>query len=165
MMVRAQKTGTGAGNLMASTWTKAAKVRRKFSAGRKREKDRIITPIVAIHEACILLDDLRNAMRGAGLPVDDVRAALILVAPNAEPGLDWVHVLWVPEPGKLPDLFQRAANVAATGARLPLGLGVWQMDREANDVAVWIQPFLTGPHAAKALVEARERIARGTRPN
>jgi hypothetical protein len=154
MMVREQ-TGTGK-NLMASTWTKAALVRRKFKAGRQRQKDREITPLVAIHEACILLDDLRNAMREQSLPVEDVRVALVLMVPNAAPDRDLVHVIWVPEPEELPGLFQRVAGV---GGALPLGLGVWQRDREASEAVVWTQAFLTGPDAVKALIEARKRLA------
>lgn len=146
---------------MEATWTKAAKVRRAFRAGRPLKKDRIVTPVVAIHEACILLDGLQTAMHEAGLPVEDVRAALVLTVPNAEQDWDFVHVLRVPEPAQLPDLFRRVADVEATGKVLPLGLGVWQRDREADSAVVWVQPFLTGPRAVRSLMIARQKLAEG----
>ncbi len=162
MMVREQKEKNKVKNLMAGTWTKAALVRREYKAGRPRQKDRVITPLVAIHEACILLDDLRNAMRERDLPVEDVRAAIILMVPNfPTPDRDAVHVLRVPEPNDLPDLFKRAADVATTGAVRPLGLAVWQMDRELGDAVAWVQPFLTGPRAVAALREAKRAFAKG----
>lgn len=155
-------------NLMAGTWTKAAKVRRSFKAGRPLQKDRVLTTTKAIHEACILLDDLRNAMRQSGLSADDVQAALVLVTPET-PGLeDAVYVLPVPQPKKLPDLFANVAKVEKTGEVLPLGIAVKQRDHEAYDpkdpksgAVVWVQPFLTGPRAVAALKHARDLFGEG----
>ena len=61
-------------------------------------------------------------MRERDLPVEDVRAAIILDGPQFPAHLmDAVHVLRVPEPNDLPDLFKRAADVATTGVVRPLG--------------------------------------------
>jgi len=154
-------------NLMAGTWTKAAIVRRKFKAGRPIQKDRELTSIAAIHEACILLDGLRNAMREAGLSPDDVRAALALATPETPGGEDHVYALPLPAPGKLPVLFTKVEKIEQSGPILPLGIVVWQRDREAEADdsgvrgVVWVQPFLTGPRASRALIEVRRIYAGG----
>lgn len=153
---------------MAATWTKAGRVRRKFKAGRPTQKDRVLTPIAAIHEACILLDGLRNAMRAEGLSPDDVRAALVLVTPETPGRENLVYTLPIPAPGKLPVLFRKVAKIEETGAVLPLGLVVGQMDREAYDpedpksgAVGWVQPFLTGDRAVRALKNALQFAASG----
>jgi hypothetical protein len=152
-------------NLMAGTWTKAAKVRRMFKAGRKRQKDRVLTPTKAIYEACILLDDLRNAMREAGLSADDVRAGLVLMTPEAPSGFDQVQALPIPQPKELPDLFAKVSRAEKAGLMLPLGIVIQQRDREGEDPkslgATWVEPFLTGPRAVRALIEARRAFGDG----
>jgi len=152
-------------NPMASTWTKAAKVRRAFKAGRQRQKDRVLTPVKAIYEVCILLDDLRTAMDEAKLPVEDVGAALVLVTPETPDRENLVYVLRVPEPKRLPELFSEVAKLEKPGKILPLGVAVWQRDREIQDPekqgVVWVQPFLTGARAEKALLEARKVFTEG----
>jgi hypothetical protein len=165
-MTQLQKSGGM--NPMAGTWTKAAKVRRVFKAGARRQKDRVLTPIAAIHEACILLDNLRNAMQAAKLSANDVQAALILVTPET-PHMDFVYVLPIPQPEKLPELFAKVAKIE--GKILPLGIAVRQIGREPNDLkdpkdpksgaVVWVQPFLTGPRAERALLKARQVFADG----
>jgi hypothetical protein len=140
---------------MAATWTKAAKVRRAFKAGRPLRKDRILSPTMAIHEACMLQERLRGAMHEAGLPVEDVRTALVLIVPNYVPERDAVHVFRIPEPGDLPGLFRRVEAVDETGRVQTLGLGVWQKDRETESNAGWIQQFLTGSRAANGTVKAQ----------
>ena len=94
----------GVENPMASTWTKAAKVRRALKAGRPLRKDRSVTPRVAIHEGCILMEKLRDAMHEAELPEEDVRAAVVLMVPHYVPSRDAVHVLRIPESEELPPL-------------------------------------------------------------
>ena len=146
---------TGSLNPMAATWSRAAKVRRAFKAGRTLRKDRILTSTTAIHEACILQERLRAAMGEAGLPAEDVCASLVLMVPNYVPERDAVHVLRIPEAGDLPMLFQRVAEIEDAGRVQTLGLGVWQMDRETENTDGWIQPFLTGQRAANGIAKAK----------
>lgn len=146
----------GTENPMAATWTKAAKVRRALKAGRPLRKDREVTPRVAIHEGCILLEKLREAMREAELPEEDVRAALVLMAPHYVAERDAVHVLRIVESEELPALFRRVVEIENSERVMTLGLGIWQRDREAESTAGWIQPFLTGQRAANALAKARK---------
>ena len=146
---------TGIVNPMAATWTKAAKVRRAFKAGRPLRKDRVLSPTMAIHEACILQERLRAAMGEADLPVEDVKTALVLMVPNYVQERDAVHVLRIPEPGELPELFRRVEEIDETGGSDP-GAGVWQMDRETGSAEGWIQPFLTGARAASGMAKARK---------
>jgi hypothetical protein len=150
-------------NPMAGTWTKAAKVRRAFKAGRQRQKDRVLTPIAAVYEACILLDDLRNAMADAGLERDDVRAALVLMTPETQDREHVVYVLRMPQPNQLPSVFAELEKIEKPGKILPLGLAVWQRDRELEDTpgVVWAQPFLTGDRATRALRRAGELFRDG----
>ncbi len=147
---------TGMLNPMAATWTKAAKVRRTFKAGRALRKDRILSPTMAIHEACILQERLRAAMVEAELPVEDVRTALVLMVPNYVPERDAVHVLRIPEPANLPGLFRRVEEIDETGRVQTLGLGVWQKDREIGNAVGWIQPFLIGARAGNGMTKARK---------
>jgi hypothetical protein len=153
MVLDRRRTGTE--NPMAATWTRATKVRRALKAGRPLKKDREVTPRVAIHEGCILLEKLRDAMRAAELPEEDVRAAVVLMVPNYLAARDAVHVLRIPEPDELPALFRRAAEIENGDRVLTLGLGIWQRDGEAESATGWIQPFLTGQRAANALMKAR----------
>jgi hypothetical protein len=154
---------------MASTWTKAGKVRRAFKSGRQRQKDRVLTPTAAIYEACILLDELRNAMVEAELSEDDVQAALVLMTPETPGRENTIYVLPIPQPKKLPDLFANVEKVEKPGKILPLGIAVRQLDHEAKDpkdpksgAVVWVQPFLTGPRAEHALIQARKIFADGS---
>ena len=140
---------------MAATWTKAAKVRRALKAGRPLRKDRTVTPRVAIHEGCILMERLRDAMHEAELPEEDVRAAVVLMVPHYVPSRDAVHVLRIPEPEELPALFRFVLDIEDSERVLTLGLGIWLWDREAGSAVGWIQPFLTGQRAENALAKAR----------
>jgi hypothetical protein len=149
-------------NPMAATWTKAGKVRRSFKAGRQRVKDRILSPNVAIHEACILLDALRAAMVEAGLSKDDVQAALVLVTPETPDMENAIYVFPIPQPKKLGELFAKVEKLAKPGKIIPLGIAVRQVDRESETGAVvWLHPFLTGPRAESALKQARGDFADG----
>jgi hypothetical protein len=139
---------------MAATWSQAAKVRRAFKAGRTLRKDRILPPTTAIHEACILQDRLRAAMAEANLPSEDVRVAVVLLVPNYVPERDAVHVLRVPEPSDLPAIFRRVQELEDDGRVQALGLGVWQRDRDSDSHTGWVQAFLTGDRAARAIAKA-----------
>jgi hypothetical protein len=151
----------GLENPMAATWTKAARVRRALKAGRPLRKDRDVIPRVAVHEGCILLEKLREAMLDAELPEEDVRAAVVLMVPNYVAERDAVHVLRIPESEDLPALFRRVAAIETSDRVLTLGLGIWQRDRESGSTVGWIQPFLTGQRAANAIVKARKVLVDG----
>ncbi len=140
---------------MAATWTRAAKVRRALKAGRPLRKDRAVTPRVAIHEGCILLEKLRDAMHEAELPKEDVRAAVVFMVPHYVPSRDAVHVLRIPEPEELPDLFKFVSDLEDSARVHALGLGIWIRDREAGSATGWIQPFLIGQRATTALTKGR----------
>ncbi len=162
MMTELRKSGSK--NPMAATWTKAAKVRRAFKVGRQRQKDRVLTPVAAIHETCILLDSLRNAMDEAGLSREDVGAAVVLVTPETPDRENLVYVLKVPPPKELPKLFLEVAKIEKPGKILPLGVALWQLDRERDPKdggVVWMHPFLTGPRAERALIRARQIFQEG----
>ena len=150
------KLGNHTQNPMAATWTRAGKVRRAFKAGRRLKKDRVVTPTVAIHEGCILLERIRGAMREADLREEDVRVAVVLMVPNYVAARDSVHVLLIPESGELPGLFRRVEEIDAAGRVQTLGLGVWQMDRETGKAEGWIQRFLTGTRAGNGITKARK---------
>jgi len=163
-MTQVQKVGA---NPMAATWTKAGKVRRAFKTGRQIQKNRVLTPTVAIYEACILLDEIRHAMSEAHLSPDDVQAALVLVTPETPDRKNWVYVLVVPPPEKLPELFANVEEIERPGKVWPLGILLRQVDREAQKedkvpVAVWPRPFLTGDRATRALKKAGELFLTGS---
>ena len=142
-------------NLMASTWTEAAKIRRTFKAGRPIKKDRVLTLSRAILEACIALNEIRDKMRDAGLPEEDVQAKLVLAS---EAGThDLVYLPTVPTIQGVPELANRLFTSEVKWR--PLGLAFWQMDREANSAVGWVQPWLTDERSVRALKKARESIS------
>jgi hypothetical protein len=164
MMTELQKRG--ATNRMADTWTKAGKVRRLFKAGKPRQKDLQYDSERAILEAQVVFLEIRKAMLQAEIKTvgEDVRAALVLITPdNAK--VDRVYL--VPIPRRLEDLSELSAKVAKlekAESVVPLGVVIWQKDREADDsVDVWVQPWLVNPRAALAASEARKafKIAGG----
>lgn len=114
-----------------------------------------MTPRVAIHEGCILMEKLRDVLHEAELPEEDVRAAVVLMVPHYVPSRDAVHVLRIPGPEELPALFRFVSNIEDSERVLTLGLGIWLRDREAGSAVGWIQPFLTGHRAENALAKAR----------
>lgn len=150
---------------MASTWTKAAIVRRKFKAGRQRQTDLVLTPTRAVLEGYILLHELQKAMVEAGLPEEDVHAALVLITPGVPGGVDKIYVLPFPDMNRLPELYGKVRKLHDAAGVVPLGIVVSQTDRETQDPkstgAVWVQPWLTGTRAARALLKARQVCANG----
>jgi hypothetical protein len=153
-------------NPMAATWTKAGKVRRAFKAGKPRQKDLNLAPRPAIWEACLLRENIGAAMTGAGLSADDVQVAIVLMTPDASSGVDWVHVLPIPQTKDLPELFTKVAKLEKADHVVPLGVAIRQIDREAYEpkdpksgAVVWVQPFLVNPRAARALIAARQIFA------
>jgi hypothetical protein len=167
-VLRKSHTAKASANPMAGTWTKAGKVRRAFKAGRPLQKDRVLTPNIAVHEACILREELHRAMQDAQLSADDVQVALVLMTPETPSMENTIYVLPVPPPRQLPELFANVARIEKPGRILPLGIAIRQVDHESlnpsdpkSGAVVWVQPFLTGPRAVNALMHARQLFASG----
>lgn len=134
---------TKAKNLMSSTWTKAAMVRRSFKAGRQRQKDLDYTVDHAIHEACILLIEIRKEMLLAGIRTanEDLRALFILVSDSKGGPL----VDYEPMPTNFNALPEFAAKVLAkekAERARPLGVAIEMRDREAKDKSIWVHSWL-----------------------
>ncbi|WP_109486986.1 hypothetical protein [Occallatibacter savannae] len=151
-------------NLMAATWTQAALVRRAFNAGPKRKSDRKFDDLEeAVLAAYSSFLDLRKEMLGAGLSSKDVRAALVLMTaiydgPPINAGA--LSLLTVPDTIKeLPELLRTVERRAKNGDMAPLGVAFWQRDRDPAakaEKAVWVQSWLVGDRATRAVVGARE---------
>ena len=164
-MTALRKSEEKSTNLMASTWTKAAKVRRAFKAGKKRQKDLVLTPERAMLEGYMLLRDIQKAMSEAGLSEKDVQAALVLMTTDSS-GTDLIYAAKIPEMKYLPELYGKLRKLEKEGHWVPLGVALKQFDREAYDArdpksgaVVWDQPWLMNPRAARALIAARNAIA------
>ena len=138
---------------MAGTWTNAGEVRRKFKAGKPRQKDLLIAPTQSVLEGYILLDQVRNAMREKGLSENDIEGALVLITP--ESSADVVYVLPFPEVKKLPYLYGGVQRLDSAEHVVPLGIVIRQEDREAEETVVWVQPWLVNPRAIRAASRAR----------
>jgi len=143
-------------NPMAATWTKAGKVRRAFKAGRPRQKNRIVSPTVAIHEACILLHELRGAMHAEGLLENDVQAALVIVTPETPDRENFVYLQVIPDPKRLPDLFASVRKIEKPEKMFIMGILLKQRDRELGKDVVWPHHYLIGESAQKAMRKAGE---------
>jgi hypothetical protein len=150
MMTRLQKPTEK--NLMASTWTKAGKVRRAFKAGRPRQTNRLVTPTVAIHEACIALERLQDEMRKEELLEQDVQAALVIMTPQTPDRENLVYVQGIPDTKRLPEVFASVRKIEVPEKMLVIGILFKQRDREAKKDAVWPQPYLVGDRAQKAML-------------
>jgi hypothetical protein len=145
-------------NLMAATWTKAAKVRRAFKAGRQRQKDLVLTPTRALFEGSIVLHELQVAMQTAGLSEEDVKAGLVFMSESGS------YAVPIPPPSNLPAAFDAVRNLEGGGWR-PLGLVLCQLDREVdskNGSITWVQPWLVGAEPTRLLIAAAAQIASGT---
>jgi hypothetical protein len=142
-------------NLMASTWTKAAVVRRKFKAGPRRQRDIEYDVERALLECRILYTELRNAMVTAGIKTGavDVSVGIILTAPpDAE--IRFVEVL---SAGGDMEAFAKQAMKAAWLEKqhkvFPIGAAFWQRDRESGTGEVWIRSWRLGGQSALLLTE------------
>lgn len=146
-------------NPMAATWTRAATVRRAFKTGRKRQNDLEYDMERAVIECRILFINIRKAMLDAGITTtaEDVKVALVLMTPDAAK-TDAVFLLTVPRNIEgLPELYAKASALEGKKKVVPLGVAIWQRDREASkSIDVWVQPWLTNARAARAAIEARK---------
>ena len=144
-------------NLMASFWTPAAKVRRKFKAGRQRRTDLVYDSERAILEARIVLLEIRREMLEAGIKTtgEDVNVGLILMSPE---GAESDHVFVWPMPRKLEGIAALSTKIARCldGTVVPVGVAIWLRDREAGDADVWVQPWLVNARAARAAIVAQK---------
>lgn len=158
------KTEVKTGNLMASTWTEAAKVRRAFNAGPRRKSDLKFDDIEeAVLAAYTSFLDLRKEMKRAGLPQRDVRAALVLMTafyegPPINGGV--VTLLAIPDTlVTLSDLLKETERRTKSGAMAPLGLAFWQRDKDSKAKVsknVWVQSWRVDPRVQRAADAARQ---------
>ena len=139
-------------NPMASTWTKAASIRRKFKAGPPRRNDLVYDCERAALQGYMLFLEIRKAMQ-AEIPTGakDIRAALVLMTPE-----NLVYLLAIPKLEGLPALSAKAMQLERTEKTVPVGVAVWQRDREAQEDVVWVQPWLVNPQAERAAREAQK---------
>ncbi len=140
-------------NLMAGTWTKAAKVRRALKAGPRRKTEVAYDCETAILRARIFWIEVRKTLLDERVftASEDVKVALALIMRG-----DRVLVLPIPrEMGDLPELAAKIGRLEKTQDAKPLGLVVWLRDRESDDApAVWIHPWLLNERAASAATAA-----------
>jgi hypothetical protein len=144
-------------NLMSSTWTKAAKVRRAFKAGRQRQKDLIYSMERAVIECRIVFLSIRKATVDAGIfGGEDVKVALACMTPEGSE-LNTVYLLPLARGiDGLAGTYAKAERLEKEENVVPLGVVLWQRDREANDaIDVWVQSWLVGPRATLASNVAR----------
>ena len=155
---------TGNPNLMASTWTSAALVRRAFNAGPRRKSDREFEDIEeAVLEAYASFRELRKRMRDAALPPRDVRAALAFMTAVYEgrplnAGVVRLHA--IPDTlSALPDLLKAAEKETKHGAMALLGVVFWQRDsdpRTKSSKTAWVQSWRVDPRIQRAADAARD---------
>ena len=149
-------------NLMAATWTKAAKVRRAFKAGRQRQTDFVLDAERAVLECRLLSINIRHALLKAEIftSAEDLRIGLAMMTPKDAP-VSTVHLIRLPlGMSELPKMFDTAAAFETKAGAVPLGIVVRLKDREAGNAAsVWVQMWLTGSRAAKAAKEAMRVFA------
>jgi hypothetical protein len=156
----AQAKQANSKNLMAKTWTKAGMVRRRFKAGKPRQKDLVYDCENAAMHGYMLLLEVRKAMLEEGITTgtEDVRAALVLVTPDSAK-VNRIYLLAIPPRlANLPSLAAKASQLERREKVVPLGVAVWQRDREPTDEQiVWIQQWLVeGPRAELASREAQK---------
>ncbi len=153
-------------NLMASTWTDAARVRRAFNAGPRRKTDREFDDLEdAVLTAYRSYRDIRREMKNAGLSERDTRAAFVLVtAAYAGAPFNGGHAMMLPIPDAikgLPGLLKDAEKWANKGEMIPLGVVFWQRDRDERakeSKSVWIQSWRVDPRLLRAANAVRDEF-------
>jgi hypothetical protein len=147
---------------MEKALTAAARVRRRFKAGRPRAiQDRVIGPMEAMNTTMTLLEKLRALTEDAGLEPSSVSAALIYRQPET-PGEEHFRARMVAleAPNQLRAFFDK---VMALDKPLFLGIIFAQLDREAGEQGkgqyiTFAWPFPAGAKDERALIGMRERI-------
>jgi hypothetical protein len=147
-------------NLMASTWTPAAVVRRKFKAGPRRKTSLEMDVERAFLECRILYTELRDAMLEAGIKTaaNDVSVGLVLMTPwDAKDR--FVKVL--PVGGNMEALAEQARKADLLEKRdcvFPIGVAFWQRDRTANQDEAWVRMWRIDGNSALALAEVHNAL-------
>ncbi len=152
-------------NLMASTWTKAALVRRAFNAGPRRKSDREFEDLEdAVLAAYVSYRDIRRAMKKAELSERDARAAFVLVdATFAGQPFNASTAVMLPIPATIkgiPDLLKDTERYAKS-KMVPLGVVFWQRDRDERakeSRSVWIQSWRVDPRLHRAANAVRDEF-------
>lgn len=154
-------TETKSPNLMASTWTPAAIVRRKFKAGPRRKTDLVQDVERAFLECRILYTEFRDAMQEAGIrtAANDVSVGLVLMTPW-EAKNRYVHFL--PVGGNMEALAEQARKANRLEKRdkaLPIGVAFWQRDRATGQDGVWVRPWRLDANSVGALIEVQKALS------
>lgn len=148
-------------NLMASTWTKAAIVRRTFKAGPRRKSDLVYGAEHGFLECRILYIELRNAMLEAGIKTgaSDVSVGLILMTPWTAKGRAVVHVLHAG--GSIDDFTKSARKVEQLEKQhkaIPIGVAFWQRDHESGQDETWVRAWRLDNASAEALAHVSKEL-------
>ena len=139
--------------------TPAAKVRRRFKAGRpKFAAFDSMTVLMALSRTFEEMDKAATLMLEEGLEPNDVRAYLIY----REPGR--IEIAMLPAPDKIGPFIEK---IARTQKPEFLGLLFYQKDREASpgkqDVT-WIIQYMGGPEAERDLRAAQLKFVKDGHP-
>ena len=150
------------GNLMASTWTKAALVRRAFKSGRPRKVDLRLHWKKALLQGLIAQEDIQNAMRDQELAAEDVRVSLVLISADLKSGARQAHVWRLPMTLEdVPPIAERIEFLELTERIEAPGLIFLQRDRELEtqipgrfNQEIWTERWLMGEDAQAAMTKA-----------
>ncbi len=152
---------------MERSLTAAAKMRRRFKAGRPAKiQNVVLKPLQAIHRLVTEADKARNLMVDEGLDPNDVYCALVYATPELPGFQDVGRYRWLPGPGSghTFTFYSAIEELANTAAVLFLGILWFQIDREATGDdrhVVWITQFMGGPKAEQILLNARDHFRAG----
>jgi hypothetical protein len=153
-------------NLMAGTWTDAAKVRRAVNAGPRRKTDLEFEDMEdAVLAAYVSFRDLRKEMSKAGLSERDARAAFVLMTAEFEGApfnAGHVTLLTIPRNiAGLHALLNAAKKHANKGEMAPLGVVFWQRDRDERakeSKPTWVQSWRVDVRSLRAAGAVRDKF-------
>ena len=146
---------------MEKSLTAAARVRRRFTAGRPRAiQNRSLNPLEAIAKCLQLFQRLHSLMAETGLDVRDVQAGLVYVQ-RQTPGRDnGAHLIKLPTPEDSARFVEKVQSLEQ-----PTFLGVLfaQWDHEAKAQGkpggtVFVWPFMAGPEYEPPFIEIKNRL-------
>lgn len=138
-------------NLMAGTWTKEGNVLRSIKAGRQRQEDARLSPIVGVAEAIKVRDKVTANMIQQSLDPLDARVYLVFSEPDLS-GL-FGERLYVPPNAALDTKMVRTLRRAE--GKLPLGLLIYLVDKsnpEQYELLGQKRPFIVNDARGPALL-------------
>src|ERR1017187_410125 len=138
-------------NPMEGTWTKEGNVLRSIKAGRQRQEDARLSPIVGVAEAIKVRDKVTANMIQQNLDPLDARVYLVFAEPDLS-GLFGERLYVTPNAAldaKMVRILRKAAG------KLPLGLLIYLMDKsnpERWDLMGQKRPFIVNDARGPALL-------------